>query len=895
MRLSVDGTVVDVPAGATLLDAVRVLGRTVPALCHDDRLTPVASCRTCLVTVSGGGLVPACSTPAQAGMDVSLDDAAPARRDALQIIVAGLPARALEVPADRSELVRQCEALSVLSPDSREPPAIRGTDHSHPYVKLDRDLCIACGKCVRVCAEVQGTFALTLSGRGPDTVVAPGRGDSWAESDCVSCGACVDACPTGALSEPGLLDPRPIERRTLTTCGFCGVGCALEVATRGNDIVTVRPVTDGALNRGHACVKGRFSHGFLASPERLDTPLVRRNGSLVAATWDEAIRHVAERLSSLRGVDSDAFALIASARATNEENYLAQKFARAVMGTNNVDNCARVCHAPSASGLAATFGLGGGTNPFEDVDHSDAIMLVGANPTHAHPVIGSRLLQRVIDGARLVVIDPRRTLLARHADIHLRPTPGTNVALFHGIAHVLMRDGLVDRAFLRAHTAGYEEFRDLQDRYPPGRVAAITGVPAGQLEAAAHLYGEALAPMILYGLGVTEHLHGTDGVRTLANLALLRGAVGPGSGGGVNPLRGQNNVQGASDMGALPDMLPGYQKVAGTGARARFSEAWHVSVPSRPGLRMPQMFDAARSGSLQALWVIGEDVLATAPDSGAVQAALEACPLVVCNDLFLSATAQASDVVFPAAAWLEKDGTFVNFDRRFQRVRAAVQAPSGVHTDFEVLHAVAAAMGAQLGCRTPEAAMEECASLSPLFAGINHARLDREGPLHWPCGSVDSPGTARLYPDRFATADGLAHFGVRPYLPPGERCDDRYPFLLITGRRGEHYNTGSMTRRTGNLSLLQRETIDLEAGDAAILGVHEGDWVEVTSRRGTARLQVRETDDVQPGQVFTGFHFPEAGVNRLTSPVEDDVTGCPEYKVTAVRIRPAGVQGTGAV
>ncbi|HRO31241.1 formate dehydrogenase subunit alpha [Citricoccus sp.] len=883
--LSVDGTGVDVPAGATLLDAIRALGRTVPTLCHDDRLTPVASCRTCLVAVTGRGLVPACSSPAQAGMEVSTEQAAPARRNALQIIVAGLPPRALDVPADRSELVRQCEALDVAPLDVPEPPAHRGTDRSHPYVKLDRDLCIACGKCVRACAEVQGTFALTLTGRGPDTVVAPGRGDSWATSDCVSCGACVDACPTGALSEPGLLDPRPLERRTRTTCGFCGVGCTLDVLTRGNEIATVQPVTDGALNRGHACVKGRFAHGFLTSPERLQTPLVRRDGALVPATWDEAIGHVARQLSRVRGFDPDAFAVIASARATNEENYLVQKFARTVMGTNNVDNCARVCHAPSASGLVASFGLGGGTNPFEDVDHSDTIMLVGANPTHAHPVVGARLLQRVIDGARLIAIDPRRTPLARHADIHLRPTPGTNVALFHGIAHVLIRDGLVDQAFLRSHTAGYDEFRALLAQYPPERTAAITGVPVGQLEGAAHLYGESRTPMIFYGLGVTEHLHGTDGVRALANLALLCGAVGPGGGGGINPLRGQNNVQGASDMGALPDMLPGYQKVADPRARMRFDEAWQAGVPDRPGLRMPQMFEAARSGALQALWVIGEDVLSTAPDSGAVRAALDACPLVICSDLFLSATAEASDVVLPVAAWLEKDGTFVNFDRRFQRVRPAVDAPAGVRTDFDVLHAVAAAMGARLGCPTPAAALEECASVAPLFTGVGHARLDRGGPVHWPCTAAEAPGTPRLYQDGFATPDGRARFGTRPYLPPGESCDDDYPFLLITGRRGEHYNTGSMTRRTGNLDLLGQETIDLCPDDAAALGVLEGARVEVSSRHGTVTLPVRITDEVPSGEVFTGFHFPDAGVNRLTSPVQDSVTGCPEYKVTAVRIR----------
>lgn len=879
----VDGVAVDVPAGATLLDAVRAAGLHVPTLCHDDRLSVAASCRTCLVEVAGDGVVAACSAPAREGTIVSVAGTVSLRGEALSAIVAALPARALDAP-DRSELARECAAHGVSPPSGVQLLPVRGIDHSHPYVKLDRDLCIACGRCVRACAEIQGTFALTLVGRGADTVVAPGTGGAWVDSDCVACGACVDTCPTGALSEPGLLNALPLETTTRTTCGFCGVGCTLDITSRDGVIATVLPAAEGSINRGHACVKGRFAHGFLRSPDRLVTPLIRRGGTLREATWDEALCYAAERLRSVRDAGPGAFGMISSARATNEENYLAQKFARAVMGTNNIDNCSRLCHAPSAAGLVATFGLSGGTSPFEDLDDADAVMVIGANPTDAHPVVGSRIFEHVLDGARLVVVDPRRTRLARHADVHLAPRPGTNVAVFNAIAHVLIREGFTDASFIGSHTRGYEEMAETVARYTPEAVEEISGVSAADLTAAARIYGTAAVPIIFYGLGVTEHLHGTDGVRTLANLPLIRGAVGPGKGGGINPLRGQNNVQGASDMGALPDQLPGYQPVSDSTVREAFDQAWRTRLPGTPGLRIPQMFEAARGGNLHALWIIGEDVLSTDPDSSAVRTALEACPLVICSDLFLSPTAKAADVVFPVAAWPEKDGTFTNFDRRIQRVRPTVPAPEGARTDFDILQAVATAIGSPLGCPSPAEALAECASLTPLFSGIRHDRLDGEGSLHWPV-TTGRRGTPRLYTERFATPDGRARFAARPYLPAGEEPDTEFPFLLITGRRAEHYNAGSMTRHTPNIRLLPRETLDLAPQDAAAMNIAAGDPVRISSRRGSTILPANITEDIQPGQLFTAFHFPGAAVNCLTSPHGDEATGCPEYKVTAVSIR----------
>ncbi|MFJ5156689.1 formate dehydrogenase subunit alpha [Streptomyces sp. NPDC088353] len=885
--LEVDGTDVAVPEGASLLAAVRAAGIELPALCSDDRLSPTGSCRTCLVRADGQ-IAAACVTPAVSGarVDTATDDLRQLRREAVEVIVSALPPRAL-APGNPSELVHVCRSMGI-GPEAAQGAGGLGGDDSHPYVHLDRDLCIACGRCVRMCAEVQGTFALTLVGRGADTVVAPGTGGGWAESDCVACGGCVDTCPTGAITEPGPGSGLTSVRRptaTRTTCGYCGVGCSLDVVTSDGEVFAVLPARDGSANQGHACVKGRFAHGYLTSPERLTRPLLRRDGRLEPVGWDEALDHVARGLrEAVRVGGADAVAAISSARATNEENYLVQKFMRVVIGSNNVDNCSRLCHSPSAAGLTASFGLPGGTDGFDDVERSDCLLVVGANPVEAHPVVGARLLRRVLHGAKLVVADPRAVGLALHADVHLRPRPGTNVALFNGLGHILLAEGLTDEEFLRRRATGLPELTELLDDYPPDRVADITGVPAADLVAAARLYGRARRPGIVYGLGVTEHLHGTDGVRSLANLAILHGAVGTDHGHGVSPLRGQNNVQGASDMGALPDCLPGYGKVTDPAVRARAEAVWGVPVPERPGLRIPDMFAAARAGRLRALWVIGEDVCATDPDANRVAAALDACPLVVCSELFLSETARHADVVLPATSWLEKDGTFVNFDRRFQRVRPAVRPPGQARSDFDAVHAVAAAMGVDLGCRTPADALTDCGRIAPVFAGLAHDRLDREGAIPWPCPDPGRPGEAKLYEERFATPDGRARLAAVPYLPPGEHPDDDYPLVLVTGRRWAHYNSGSMTRRGGNLALDPVDVLDLHPHDALRYDVRDGAQLTVESRHGKARLIARISEQTVPGQVFCSFHFPTSGVNRLTSDRADTVTSCPEYKVTAVRL-----------
>jgi formate dehydrogenase major subunit len=889
MRVTVDGRGVEVASGTSVLAAVRAAGGDVPSLCWDSRTSPGGSCRTCLVAVDGDHVVAACTTPAIEGMAVRTDHptATAAVRGTLELLVSSLPARALELPPEQSELVRACAASGIAAPAPDDRTADR-VDASHPYVRFDPDLCIACGRCVRMCDEVQGTYALTLAGRGPDTVLVAGAGDRWIDSPCVACGGCVDACPTGALFEVGLHDPRPIETITRTTCGYCGVGCSLDVHVRDDTVAAVTPATDGPVNRGHACVKGRFAHAFARAGDRLTSPLVRRDGRLHPATWDEALDLVGRELRRILAEQGpDSVAAISSARATNEENYLLQKLMRAVIGTNNVDNCSRLCHAPSAAGLVAAFGLSGGTNSLDDLDRTDCILLVGANPTEAHPVVGARLKQLVRQGARLVVIDPRRTELAAVADVHLANRPGSNVAVFNGLAHLLLASGHVDETFLAERVSGLAELRPTLDDYDPDRVSRIAGVPADKLRLAATLYGTAKRPAIVYGLGVTEHAHGTDGVRALANLAILKGAVGTDQGCGVLPLRGQNNVQGASDMGALPDLLPGYQHVTDVDARRRVAAVWGVEPPAVPGLRIPEMFDAAIEGRVHALYVMGEDIAQTDPDSAHVRAALAACDLVVVQEIFLSKTALLADVVLPAASFLEKDGTFVNFDRRFQRVRPALAPPPQARTDFDIVNAVASSLGGDLHCPDPAAALAECAAVAPLFGGVSHRRLEAKGALHWPCRSIDDPGEATLYLDRFATPDGRAALGARPYLPPGEQPDARYPMVLVTGRRLEHYNAGTMTRRTANLALLPTERLDLHPADAARLDVRDGTEVVVSSRRGRIQVGVHLTDEVLPGQVFLAFHFPDAAVNELTSGWTDEVTSCPEYKVTAVSVQPA--------
>ncbi len=669
-----------------------------------------------------------------------------------------------------------------------------------------------------------------------------------------------------------------------TTCGYCGVGCRLEAHTRGGRILSISPALDGPANQGHTCLKGRFAHQFARHRHRLTAPLIREGGEFRLATWEEAIGRVVSELGRIRDTAGpDAIAGLASSRATNEDCYAMQRLMRAALGTHNIDNCSRVCHSPTSFALRKAFGLSGATGSFEDIDHAGAAILIGANATEGHPVAGARIKQAAIRGMKLITVDPRRIELADYGVLHLAPRPGTNAALMNGLAHIVARDGLVEPDFIARRTEGYAEFEDLLDDYPPAEVARITGVPAADLERAAHIYAEAGDACILWGLGVTEHRYGSEVVRLICNLALMTGKVGR-LGSALLPLRGQNNVQGSSDMGALPDTFTGYQSVLDEDVARRFEARWGVSLKREKGLTIPQMFDAAVAGDLKAMYIFGEDVAHTDPNTKHVMAALDNLEFLVCQDIFENETTKHAHVVLPASAFLEKAGTFTNAERRIQLVAPAIAPPGSAKTDFEIITTISRELGHDMGFESPEDAMLEVAALTPDFAGVTYERLGRSG-LQWPV-APDGTDSPILYGDEFTLPGGMGQFAALPYKPPGSAADDQFPLILVTGRRLHHYNAGTMTRRTANLLLSDRDWLEIHPQDAQACGVATGDIVEVRSAVGAIATEARVTDRIEPGHVFTAFHFPEVRTNLLVGSSADVNTSCPEYKVVAVSVTP---------
>jgi formate dehydrogenase major subunit len=918
VTLTIDGIAVTVPEGISVMRAAAMADIPVPKLCATDSLAAFGSCRLCVVEIEGRRGTPAsCTTPVAEGMVVTTQNARlqKLRRSVMELYISDHPLDCLTCSANGDcELQDMAGAVGLrdvryTAPESgglanhfaprdtsgAKNPEWRPKDDSNPYFTFDPAKCIVCSRCVRACEEVQGTFALTIEGRGFDSrVKAGGATDDFLSSDCVSCGACVQACPTATLQEKSVIEIGTPTRSVVTTCAYCGVGCSFKAELQGDQLVRMVPWKQGKANRGHSCVKGRFAYGYAAHPDRVLNPMIRdrTDEPWREVSWDAALTFAAQRL---RGIQADhgrnAIGVITSSRCTNEETYLVQKLARAVFRNNNTDTCARVCHSPTGYGLGQTFGTSAGTQDFDSVEHSDVVVVIGANPTDGHPVFASRLKKRLRAGAQLIVIDPRRIDLVRSAHVaaahHLPLRPGTNVAVLTAMAHVIVTEGLEDRAFIAGRCeaedyAAYAEFVT-DPRHAPEAVEAQTGVPAANLRAAARLFATGGNGAIYYGLGVTEHSQGSTTVMAIANLAMLTGNIGR-PGVGVNPLRGQNNVQGACDMGSFPHELPGYRHVKNADVRAVFESAWGVEIDPEPGLRIPNMLDAAVDGTFRGIYIQGEDILQSDPDTRHVAAGLAAMDCVIVHDLFLNETANYAHVFLPGSTFLEKDGTFTNAERRINRVRR-VMAPRNGLADWEVTQALANAMGAGWTYTHPDQIMAEIAATTPSFAGVSYDLLDRLGSVQWPCNDDHPTGTPLMHVDGFMRGKG--RFIVTEYIPTDERTGPRFPLLLTTGRILSQYNVGAQTRRTANTVWHHEDRLEIHPHDAEQRGIREGDWVRVASRAGETALRAQITDRVGPGVVYTTFHHPDTQANVVTTDYSDWATNCPEYKVTAVQVSPS--------
>jgi len=881
LRVVINGRPGEFQPGTSILTALRVLGISVPALCHDDRLTPTGACRSCLVQISGSArLVPACATSLADGMAIETHtpELEAHRRSLLTLLAWRYPAEAAARFPDKP--FHRCLRDYGLEGELRGVADAGREDRSHPYIAVDMSRCIYCYRCVRICDEVQGQRVWHVRERALETRIQP-DGATLRASSCVACGACVDTCPTGALEDADALSLGGAAEWTRTTCPYCGTGCEMHVGTREGRIVSVRPVLDAPVSRGHLCVKGRYAFGFVAAADRITEPMIREGGRWQTVSWTEARAVVAARLRGLiQRYGADSVGVLGSARATNEDNYLTQKFARVVIGTNNVDCCARVCHAPSAAGLKATLGVGLATNSFDDIECARTILVYGANPTENHPIIGARIRQAARRGARLIIVDPRSTELTRDAACHLALKPGTNVPLLNAMAYTIVHEGLCDDAFLATRADGAGEFRRFIDAWPPSRAARVCQVDAAAIRAAARMYATGPPAMIMHGLGLTEHVEGTDGVMALVNLALLTGNIGK-PGGGVNPLRGQNNVQGAAHMGCEPASLPGSMSIERD--REAAEQQWRATLPRTRGLNLLEMMDAAASGQFKGLWTIGYDILLTNPNATETARALRSLELLIVQDLFLNETAREFGSVFlPACSAFEKDGTFMNAERRIQRVRAALRPAGGSRPDWQIVAEIACAMGHDgFGFHSPEEIWDEVRALCAGARGMTYARLEAEGGLQWPCPAEDHPGTQILHTDAAGPRAMLRCVGDGD---APERVTRPYPLLLTTGRSLYQFNCGTMTGRTRNNELRPTDLLEISVADASAVGVADGARVRVISQHGSAVLPARITDAILPGHLFATFQTEEVFLNAVTGSNRDRITGTPEYKVTAVRI-----------
>lgn len=901
VTLTIDGRSVSVPEGTSIMRAAMEIGTAIPKLCATDMVDAFGSCRLCLVEIDGRSGTPAsCTTPAADGLVVhtQTERLKQIRKGVMELYISDHPLDCLTCSANGDcELQDMAGAVGLRDVRygySGEKHPNPGLDESNPYFTYDASKCIVCSRCVRACEEVQGTFALTIAGRGFDSVVSPGMQESFLGSECVSCGACVQACPTATLNEKSVIEIGTPERSVVTTCAYCGVGCTFKAEMRGEELVRMVPYKDGKANRGHSCVKGRFAWGYANHKERILNPMIRSSISEPwrEVSWDEAFSYAASELKRIQAkYGRDSIGGITSSRCTNEETFLVQKLIRAGFGNNNVDTCARVCHSPTGYGLSTAFGTSAGTQDFDSVEHADVVMIIGANPTDGHPVFGSRLKKRLRAGAKLIVVDPRRIDLVRSAHIeasqHLPLKPGTNVAVLTALAHVIVTEGLANEAFVRERCdwSEYEHWAAFvsDERHSPEATAAFTGVDPQALRDAARLYATGGNGAIYYGLGVTEHSQGSTTVMAIANLAMATGNLGR-PGVGVNPLRGQNNVQGSCDMGSFPHELPGYRHISTDSVRESFEALWNVKLDNEPGLRIPNMLDAAVEGSFKALYVQGEDILQSDPNTKHVAAGLEAMECVIVHDLFLNETANYAHIFLPGSTFLEKNGTFTNAERRIQRVRKVMSPKNGLE-DWEVTLRLAEAVGYRMNYTHPSQIMDEIAALTPTFAGVSYDRLEELGSIQWPCNERAPEGTPVMHIDHFVRGKGK--FVITEYVATDERTGPRFPLLLTTGRILSQYNVGAQTRRTANTVWHEEDRLEIHPHDAEQRGVRDGDWVRLASRAGETTLRALITDRVAPGVVYTTFHHPDTQANVVTTEYSDWATNCPEYKVTAVQVAPS--------
>ena len=896
--LNIDGIDISVPEGTSIMRAASEAGVSVPKLCATDSLDPFGSCRLCLVEIEGKRGYPAsCTTPVEKGLKVHTQTPklADIRKGVMELYISDHPLDCLTC-ATNGDCELQDMAGAVGLRDVRygydgENHLQSEKDESNPYFTFDPSKCIVCSRCVRACEEVQGTYALTIDGRGFESKVSAGNKD-FMDSECVSCGACVQACPTATLVEKSIIDHGQPERSVKTTCAYCGVGCSFNAEMQGEEVVRMTPNKDGGANHGHSCVKGRFAWGYTTHKDRITTPMIRKSikDPWKKVSWEEAINYAASEIKRIqKKYGFDSVGAISSSRCTNEEVYLMQKLVRAAYGNNNIDTCARVCHSPTGYGLKATIGESSGTQNFDSVMKADVIMIIGANPTDGHPVFASQMKRRLREGAKLIIIDPREIDLVKNsphvkADFHLKLKPGTNVATINSLAHVVVKEGLLDEEFIknRCESEAFNYWKDFisKEENSPESLESETGIPADLVKQAARLFAQKGNSAIYYGLGVTEHSQGSTMVMGIANLTMATGNIGR-EGVGINPLRGQNNVQGACDMGSFPHEFPGYRHVSDLATRNLFESAWNTELYDEPGLRIPNMLDGAISGKFKSVYCEGEDIAQSDPDTKHVTHALESMECVIVQDLFLNETAMYAHVFLPGSSFLEKNGTFTNAERRISRVRK-VMSPKNGYEDWEITQLLSNALGYPMNYKHASEIMDEVAQLTPTFKGVSFDKIDELGSIQWPCNDKYPEGTPTMHVDEFVRGKGK--FFITEYIPTTERVNNKFPLILTTGRILAHYNVGAQTRRTNNTEWHTEDLVEIHPHDAEDRGINEQDWVGINSRAGDTVLRAKITDRVQPGVIYTTFHHPVSGANVITTDNSDWATNCPEFKVTAVQV-----------